>query len=497
MREKDIKRLVVKQLKKKFPNWRRLSRKKKKGLANEVLQEVVSGYTTEEAVRVPLHELLGTEAVPQSGIIPLKDMEKFIENMTRGVVSVSNLGSQIKLKDLELKAIDGLLDDRVINGLLSPEGYTPSKREIYLYHYLRAELLKCLRYPEVSYRKYCQETINKLENKTDRAFVHLPLHKKTKIDHSQLSQFRKGLQVSQLVNLTVYVTYQLIKSGKIGHPFSICGIDSSDIAAICNNVPLATVEIGKKKVRIYSELEADCGTRRRKRDKSAYFVGYRIHTLIAIDPKTGQNYPLFSLVAPGNHHDNQFTPLILAFSRAMGLEMKIITADEGYADADQNEAIRKEYGVNVITPADKQVKIPENVDKETKAVYMNEWCEIPMNYIGRVEKEHEFNCGDETRECLHAPNCKKYREIPLDTGIFGQIPEQVDGVQEVQGIRKHLERSYNLIKHRDGLEPLRVRSQHGTLVVATFAHITTLLSEIVGIRKTKKMEESNQQKLTA
>ncbi len=46
MREKDIKRQVLKQLKKEFPNWRRLSRKEKKRIAKEVLQSVLANYSS-------------------------------------------------------------------------------------------------------------------------------------------------------------------------------------------------------------------------------------------------------------------------------------------------------------------------------------------------------------------------------------------------------------------------------------------------------------------
>jgi len=44
MQAKDIKRLVIKQLKTKFPYWRRLTKKQKKALANEVLDEVMASY---------------------------------------------------------------------------------------------------------------------------------------------------------------------------------------------------------------------------------------------------------------------------------------------------------------------------------------------------------------------------------------------------------------------------------------------------------------------
>ena len=292
-------------------------------------------------------------------------------------------------------------------------------RNLFPCNFLRAELLKSLQCSEVSYRKYCDHVLNNLENKIQRAFIHLPLNKNLKIDHSQLSQFRNGLTIRQMLNLITYVVYLLVKSGRISHLFSICGIDSTELAASCSPVPLATVTVGKKKIRIYSELDADCGKRRKKRDKSEYFVGYRLHTLVAIDPKTGQNYPLFSLVAPGNHHDSLFLPQLLSFSKAMGIEMKIVTADEAYADAKQNEAVRKEHNLTVITPPDKKVKVPENVDEKNSSVYINEYCEIPMDYLGRTDKGHEFKCGGHNKECLYSHTCPKCREIPLDAGLFG------------------------------------------------------------------------------
>lgn len=483
MQEKDIRRLVVKQLKRDFPDWRRLTKKQKKELAKQVLEEVKGSYKSDELMNVPLNELTSTP-VPPAGLIPLGEMEGFVEDTTRCLLDVSMKRWQKHFDDPELRFVDALLDDRVLNRLLATEGYTPCMRDVHPCHYLRAELLKSLRYPEFSYRKYCSEVINRLDNKRERSFIHLTLHKKICIDHSQLSRFRADLTYGQMLNLMTYVIYLLVKNGKIGHPFQICGIDSSELAAQCSPVPLAKVKIGDKTVRIYSELDADCGKRRKKRDKSEYFVGYRLHTLVAIDPQTGHNYPLFSLVAPGNHHDNLFLEQILAFAKAMGLSTKVITADEGYVDPQRNEEIQKKYAVTVITPASQKASIPEHVDSQTHAVYMNGNCEIPMTYLGRTDSGHEFGCSAGSQQCFHAPTCLKYRELPIDGGLFGQIPDQVAEIEDVRAIRKNMERAYNLLKHREGLEPLRVRSQHGTMAVATFAQMATLLLEIVGTRKT-------------
>ena len=491
MQEKIIKRMVVKQLKRDFPNWRRLPKARKKALAKQVLKEAVAQYDEKEKPVMSLSELTGT-AVPLTGIIPLNEMGAFIEEATRSLLKFRCKRWKKHFDDLELRQIDELLDDRVLNRLLAPEGYTPSMRDIYPSHYVRAELLKALRYQGMSYRSYCKDVINRLDSKRQRTFIHLPLHKHRDIDHTQLSQFRRGLSVTQTVNLMVYMVHLLIDSGKISHPFRVCGVDSTELAAVCSPRPLSTVTLGKgKKVRIYAELDADCGKRRKKRDKSDYVVGYRVHTLVAFDAQSGANYPIVSMVAPANHHDKLFLPQLVALAHAMGAHMDIITADEGYLDPEQNEQINQEYGVRVITAASEKVNLPEHVDVKTRAVYMDGNCETPMRYLGRTEIGHEYGCNGQ--DCFHAPLCPRYREIPLDSGYFGQIPEQVAGVNKVVEVRKHMERCFNLAKHREGLEPLRVKSQRSTLVAATFSHMATLLLEIVETRKTPKKEERPKQ----
>jgi hypothetical protein len=415
-------------------------------------------------------------------------MGEFIEWTTRCLLRFPLKRWQKHFDDPELRMIDGLLNDRVLDELLAPSGYTPCMREIFPHHYVRAELLKALRYPAMSYRTYCKDVINRLDSKRQRAFLHLPLHKNLHIDHTQLSHFRRKLTTTQLINLTVYMVHLLVQSGKISHPFRICGIDSTEIAAVTCTRPLATVTLPKgKKVRIYAELDADCGKRRKKRDKSEYFVGYRLHTLVAFDAQTGAHYPIVNLVAPGNHHDNLFLPQLVAFAHAMGLDMDIITADEGYLDTEQNETVYREYGVRVIAPVSARVHLPEHIDEHTGAVYMNENCETAMIYLGRTETGHEFGCNCD--DCFYAPCCSQRREIPLDGGLFGQIPDHVEQVHQVRDTRKHMERYFNLAKHREGLEPLRVKSQHATMAAATFAQMATLLLEIVETRKTPKKEE--------
>ncbi|MDX9834553.1 MAG: hypothetical protein RBT36_04975 [Desulfobulbus sp.] len=106
------------------------------------------------------------------------------------------------------------------------------------------------------------------------------------------------LSFAQQVNLLVYTLSHFNQSGLLGEAI-IHGVDSTELATDCR-LPLATLEINGKKIRIYNDLDCDCGKRHNKRDKSMYVIGYRLHTLTAIDVRTGHSFPLVSLLAPAN-----------------------------------------------------------------------------------------------------------------------------------------------------------------------------------------------------
>ena len=61
MHHKDIKRQIIKQLKKEYPNWKRFNNKVKKSIARMVLDEVDSDYDFTKQVDTPVHEFLGIE----------------------------------------------------------------------------------------------------------------------------------------------------------------------------------------------------------------------------------------------------------------------------------------------------------------------------------------------------------------------------------------------------------------------------------------------------
>jgi len=327
-----------------------------------------------------------------------------------------------------------------------------------------------------------------MDNKQNRAFIGLPLNRKKMFSHVQMCQFRAGLTFSQLVNLVVYILYHLKERGVLDEGFVHC-VDSTELSVDRQQL-LATLTIKGKKIRIYDDIDCDCGKRRKKRDKSVYVVGYRMHTLTAINPKTGHSIPLISLLAPANHHDSLFLAPLVRLGKAIGLDLKLITADEAYQDTDGS--LYKESGVHLVKPPSSNVNLPANVDAETLQVMFDDLCDIPMKYIGIEEQGHEFKCNAKPGQCLRSELCPKFRHIPFNNGYFQRILYGSDVVSKALDIRKNGERPFNLLKKREGLEQVRVRSQHGIVARSTFTTMATLLIELAGTRKTKK---SNQKQM--
>lgn len=501
MHHKNIKAIIRKQLKTNYRGWKNLTKRKKKQIAKQVLTEVVANYDFSKEIETAEAELLGiAQQELTSGVMDLDEMARFIDSHETDVLFRLNKKRRhpLYLKDSELRFVDDLLDDTIINRLLSYDGFTPSMREFFPSHFLRAELLKSIKYPEISYRKFCGEDKSYrghkannsyfgLDNKQHRAFIGLPLNKKMMISHVQMSQFRASLSFTQLVNLTVYILYHFQQRGFLDGRIVHC-VDSTELAVDCQEL-LATLTIKGKKIRIYDDIDCDCGKRRTKRDKSIYVVGYRMHTLTAINAETGQSFPLISLLAPANHHDSHFLAPLVRFGKAIGLDLKLITADEAYHDKDGE--IYEESGVHLVKPPSSKVSVPENVDKETLQVMFDDFCEIPMQYIGIEEEGHEFKCDAGFGDCYRAAICPKFRHIPLDNGCFQRILYGSESVSKALDIRKNGERPFNLIKKREGLEQVRVRSQHGLVARAAFTTIATLLLEMAGTRRKKKEKQMN------
>ena len=495
MHHKNIKLAVRKQLKKQFPRWKRLTRRQKRDISREVLAEAVAEYDFTQVVETPMEELLGIEEQTPKGIITLDKMARFIDTISDNrIMKLSAYKrSPIYIKDEELAFVDNIIDDGVINRILSYDGYRPSMRELFPANLFRAELLKAIKYPEISYRKFCTEEYLGLDRKQNRVFMGLPLHKKTMIDHSQMSKFRSNLSFSQQINLLVYILHHFNQSGLLGDRV-LHAVDSTELANDCK-IPLATIKVKGKKIRIYDDLDCDCGKRRNKRDKSAYVIGYRLHTLTAINAQTGQSFPLVSLLAPANHHDSHFLPFLVDLAKAMGIDVKLITADEAYHDKDGS--LYRETGAIVTTPPSVTVALQENVNGNTGAVFCHDECTIPMQHVGYEDQEHEYKCGAITGECTCSPTCQQYRFVPMDRGLFQRIPFSSKIIQQAHDIRKNCERPFNLLKNQTGLEKTRVRSQRATMARCTLSSIAVMLIKMAGKRTKKPANTLQQQKLFA
>ncbi|MCI5147172.1 MAG: hypothetical protein D3923_17000 [Candidatus Electrothrix sp. AR3] len=153
------------------------------------------------------------------------------------------------------------------------------------------------------------------------------------------------MKFSQLVNILVYILHHFYGSGLL-EDCVLHGVDSTEIAND-NQYPLYSIKVGDKKVRVYSDIDCDCGARRNKRDKSPYVVGYRMHTITAINPSTGLSYPLVSLLSPANHHDSLYLKPLVELAQAMGIEMKLISADKAYHD--KEGSLLDDTGVHFIS----------------------------------------------------------------------------------------------------------------------------------------------------
>jgi hypothetical protein len=380
-----------------------------------------------------------------------------------------------------------------INSLLADQKYTPGKRDLQPVQFFRAELLKNIKYAELNYRKYTKNEINNPERKEYRAFI--GLKRDQSISHSQLSQFRSGMSFNQLVNVMVYFICLLLENKPLS-PSTFYAMDSTELAAKTSPYPLFKVKLANKWIRVYQDIDADVGTRRPKRDKSSFVVGYRLHTITVIDAKTEIAYPLLSILAPANHHDSNFLELLVDLGQKIGLNLNMVTTDQAYGDRDELEYIHKKHNVNILNAPKQLSQLPQYVDAKTYAVRKDAYCAVDMRYASCDEQYgHEFHCHAQPGDCPFEGSCHKFRYIPVDTGVFGKIPYFLNGAQKIVAMRKVAERPFNLIKHRDGLEPLRTKGIHNSTVVATIANIATLLIEIAGHRKKVKSNKEQHENL--
>jgi len=174
----------------------------------------------------------------------------------------------------------------------------------------------------------------------------------------------------------------------------------------------------------------------------------------------------------------------------MGIEIKLVTADEAYHDKDGS--LFKNTGVIVTTPPSTKASLPENVDSSSGIAFCNDSCRVAMLHVGFEKQVHEYKCGASPGECPHSGSCPQYRHIPFDSGLFQQIPYEIEQIKLAHDIRKNCERPFNLLKNQTGLENIRVRSQYATMARCTLSSIAVLLIKMVGARRKKKRTRPQQ-----
>lgn len=480
---KAIRVVIVEQLKKNRPDFNRLPRKEKRQIAQAICKAAEKAMKSRELTVPELSQAgrLGLEELPK-GIMTVAEMRRALDAHQKSRFPFQPLSRRDIIRDPLLRAMDDLLEDSFLDHVVAPSGFTASMRDWMPSMLLRVELLRLARFPEWPGRKYC-EYLSHREHKEERAFCRLPLGQSKAPDHTYLSRFRSSLTFETRINLMVYVLAHFLAS----HPLGECihALDSTDVATPVSTQPLVKLDVpGVGEIRLYGDLDCDCGKRRNKRDKSAQFVGYRVHTLCVVDIRSQYAFPLLSLAVAANHHDSQVLEVMLELARAIGLDLKVLTVDEAYADAEKQETLLREQGLLVVTTPKAKAKVPQEVDPKSGAVFCHGGCEQQMRWGGYDQEGggHVFTCSDDDGVCPFHTACPKERVLPLDTGLLGPVPCTSPMAEKVQAARKLAERPFNLLKHMDGLEPCRMKTRETFAAQLVFAQMIGLFKVMAVLR---------------
>ena len=493
--EKATRMLIVRQIKAQVPAFSRLPRDEKREIVQKTMRAIEKHLRDgtldvppmEDAERLNLQQ-------PLDRIISLDKLQTLLERHHQSVLPFPVINKR-HISDSLLKVIDGVLDDSFLNAnILKPIGGDYSKRDWLPAQLLRFELLRTALYPEFSCRKFCSFMASK-ERKQERAFCGLPLHNTHMCDHSRLSRFRYELDAAQRINLMVYIIHKFIEAGCVNLT-NVYALDASDIQTSVDTKPLMKLELPDGKVvRIYSDIDCDCGPRRSKRNKSRMYVGYKLHTLCICDASKGIAFPLLSFLSAANHHDSQILLPMMKLAEAVGLEIKFLAADEAYADKPKQQELL-DKGISVVTPPESKAKTKPQAVDEKGQVFFDELCENPMEWSG-YDTEcqcHCFVCSG-CEACPRFEACPKERNISIDTKFFGPVPRCSQYFDDIINQRKHAERPFNLIKHMDGLEPCRMRSMDSISTQATLSQIVGLFKVMAKLRAQPKKKKGGMKSL--
>ena len=91
------------------------------------------------------------------------------------------------------------------------------------------------------------------------------------------------------------------------------------------------------------------------------------------------------------------------------------------ATPNRTNKIKKEYGVTVVTSPSQKVKTPEHVDPDRRHVFMDDYCETPMRYLGTTDTGMNLAVTPSPMNVFglpFVPNAEKYPSIPVNLANF-------------------------------------------------------------------------------
>ena len=120
---------------------------------------------------------------------------------------------------------------------------------------------------------------------------------------------------------------------------------------------------------------------------------------------------------------------------------------------------------------------------------------MKWNGYDHEDAGHVFTCNDDSSVCPFNPSCPRERVIPMDTGHFGPLPNCIEEKQQTIDARKVTERPFNLLKHMDGLEPCRMKTQATVSAQVVFSQMAGIFKVMAGLRSVPKTDDKPRQEV--
>ena len=117
---KNIKRLLRKRLKKECPHYKSLTKKQKRNILSQILNEIIGKYDINQPVNADRYDLCNIDRIPDN-IYTLDKMDKLYKNFNSGILPFKLSVNKKLIKDPELLFIHNLCDWPFVNELLAPK----------------------------------------------------------------------------------------------------------------------------------------------------------------------------------------------------------------------------------------------------------------------------------------------------------------------------------------------------------------------------------------